>query len=134
MSEVPKLLLCIEDDEDDCIWIEEAAQEIDPKMVFVAKPNGRDALAFLNRQIEQNYLPCLILMDINMPVMDGRQTLSIIKKDPVFKDIPLVVFTTSSSKTDVFFCEQYGVDIITKPNRIGELKKSIRQLVVSRCG
>ena len=133
MSAEPKLLLCVEDDEDDCQWIEEAAQEIDPRLVFVAKSNGREALAFLNRQKEQNYLPCLILLDINMPVMDGRQTLSQLKKDPTFKNIPVVVFTTSSSKSDLHFCEQYGVDMITKPNRISELKNAVRHLVMSRC-
>ena len=133
MSAEPKLILCVEDDEDDCQWIEEAAQEIDPRLVFVAKANGREALAFLNRQKEQNYLPCLILLDINMPVMDGRQTLLHLKKDSVFKNIPVVVFTTSSSKSDQHFCEENGVDIITKPNRISELKSAVRHLVMSRC-
>jgi FOG: CheY-like receiver len=133
MSAEPKLLLCVEDDEDDCQWIEEAAQEIDPRIVFVSKSNGREALAFLHRQKEQNYLPCLILLDINMPVMDGRQTLLQLKKDPAFKNIPVVVFTTSSSKSDQHFCEQNGVDMITKPNRIAELKNAVKHLVLSRC-
>jgi CheY-like chemotaxis protein len=133
MSAEPKLILCVEDDEDDCQWIEEAAQEIDPRLVFVAKANGREALAFLNRQKEQNYLPCLILLDINMPVMDGRQTLIHLKNDELFKKIPVVVFTTSSSKADQNFCEENGVDIITKPNRISELKSAVRHLVLSRC-
>ncbi|MGZ8538752.1 MAG: hypothetical protein ACXWV9_10840 [Flavisolibacter sp.] len=76
----PKLLLCVEDDEDDCVWIEEASAEIDPRLVFVAKSNGKEALMFLHRQKEQNFLPCLILLDLNMTGMDGKQTLVEIKK------------------------------------------------------
>jgi CheY-like chemotaxis protein len=133
MPKFPKLLLCIEDDEDDRISIEEAATETDPKLVFVAKPNGREALTFLNHQKEQHQLPCLILLDINMPVMNGKETLVAIKKDPVLKDIPIIVFTTSSSKLDQLFCEQYGADMVTKPLRQYDLKRVIEQVVLSRC-
>jgi CheY-like chemotaxis protein len=133
MSELPKLLLCIEDDEDDRAFIEEAATEADPKLIFVAKVNGREAMMFLNRQKEQDQLPCLILLDINMPLMNGRETLIAIKKDPALKNIPVVVFTTSSNKADEIFCEQYGADMVTKPVRPLELKRVIEHVVLSRC-
>src|SRR5688572_27698781 len=129
----PKLLLCVEDDEDDCIWIEEASAEIDPRLVFVAKPNGKEALMFLHRQKQQNFLPCLILLDLNMPGMDGKQTLTEIKKDPELEKIPVVVFTTSSSKNDKIFCEKYGAEMVTKPDQAKELKKTIQDIVMSRC-
>ncbi len=133
MSDTPKLLLCVEDDEDDCAWIEEATAEVDPQLVFVAKHNGKAAMQFLDKQKEQNYLPCLILLDINMPVMDGKQTLTLIKKDPALKEIPVVVLTTSASKEDQVFCERHGAEIITKPNRIKELKSAVQHLLLSRC-
>ena len=133
MSESPKLLLCIEDDEDDRAFIEEAATETDPKLLFVAKSNGREAMTFLYGQKEQRQLPCLILLDINMPLMSGKETLVAIKKDPVLKNIPVLVFTTSSSKADQIFCEQYGADMVTKPVRPAELKRVIEHVVLSRC-
>jgi len=133
MSQPPKLLLCIEDDEDDQAFIEEAATETDPKLVFVAKSNGREALIFLNSQKEQHQLPCLILLDINMPLMSGKETLVAIKKDPALKNIPVVVFTTSSSKADQVFCEHYGADMVTKPVRPLDLKRVIEHVVLSRC-
>ena len=133
MSELPKLLLCIEDDEDDRAFIEEAATETDPKLVFVAKANGREAMTYLNRQKEHDQLPCLILLDINMPLMNGKETLVAIRKDPVLKNIPVIVFTTSSSKADQVFCEQYGADMVTKPVRPMEIKRVIEHLVLSRC-
>lgn len=133
MSDTPRLFLCIEDDEDDCAWIEEAACEIDPSLQFVSQPNGRDALAFLKRLKDQHHLPCLILLDMNMPVMDGKQTLVALKKDPDFQHIPVVMFTTSSSRADKLFCEMWGADMITKPERINELKTAVRKLVLARC-
>ncbi len=133
MSTTPRLLLCIEDDEDDSLWIEEAAREVDPGLLFVNKRNGRDALTFLNRQKQEHYLPCLILLDINMPVMNGRETLAAIKNDPVFTKIPVIVFSTSLHLTDVQFCERYGVELITKPHRITEFKRKIQHIVLSRC-
>jgi CheY-like chemotaxis protein len=133
MSTTPRLLLCIEDDEDDSLWIEEAALEVDPQLIFVNKPNGRDALYFLNRQKEQHYLPCLILLDINMPVMNGKETLAAIKRDPAFNKIPVIVFSTSFHITDVHFCEQHGVELITKPDKVKEFKRKIQHIVLSRC-
>jgi CheY-like chemotaxis protein len=133
MSQPPKLLLCVEDDEDDCALIEEAATGVNPRLIFVMKSNGKEALMFLNRQKADGYLPCLILLDMNMPLMDGRQTLVAIKKDTALQNIPVVIFTTSSSRTDRFFCEQYGVDMVTKPDNISELKKVVTHLVLSRC-
>ncbi|GAC1705256.1 MAG: response regulator [Flavisolibacter sp.] len=133
MSSLPKLLLCIEDDEDDCYWIQEAAKEIDSQLVFVNKKNGSEALSFLTKQKEHHYLPCLILMDINMPVMDGRETLKNLKKDPILCEVPIIVFSTSNSVTDKLFCEKFGVELVTKPQRWEEFRKIIQHVVLSRC-
>ena len=133
MSKSPKLLLCIDDDADDRAYIEEAATETDPKLVFVSKANGREAMMYLNNQKEQHHLPCLILLDINMPLMGGKETLVAIKKDPALKNIPVVVFTTSSNKADEAFCEKYGADMVTKPVRPFDLKRVIEHVVLSRC-
>jgi len=133
MNTTDKLLLCVEDDHDDSLWIGEISAEVDPKIVFVAKPNGRDALLFLDHQKEQNHLPCLILLDLNMPLMDGKETLLAIKKDPELREIPVVVFTTSSSKKDELFCEKHGAEMITKPQSFPGFKRTIKHLVLSRC-
>jgi len=132
MDNQPKLILCVEDDEDDIALIEETVNEIDSSLRIVAKPNGKEALMFLHRQKEQHYLPCLILLDFNMPVMNGKDVLDSIMKDDVFKQIHVIVFTTSSSLRERLICESYGVEIVTKPNRIAEFKRVLNHLVV-RC-
>jgi CheY-like chemotaxis protein len=132
MDNQPKLLLCIEDDQDDIILIEEAALEFDNFLRFVAKANGKEALMFLHRQKQENYLPCLILLDINMPVMNGIEVLEALKADIHFKKIPIVVFTTSSGHREKLLCDSYGVELITKPNRVSEFKKTLAHLLV-RC-
>jgi CheY-like chemotaxis protein len=132
MSDQPKLLLCIDDDEDDVALIEEAALEFDASLRFVTKANGKEAMMFLHRQKEQNYLPCLILLDINMPIMNGKEVLEILKTDLEFKKIPIVVFTTSSGQREKLLCDSLGIELITKPNRVFEFKKALTHLLV-RC-
>jgi len=133
MTTNPKLLLCIEDDDDDRILIEEAASEVDPDLVFIHKWNGKEGMAFLQKQKEFSDYPCLILMDLNMPVMNGKEALARIKNDPDLKKIPVVVFSTSSNKGDHNYCEQYGAELITKPIKMEELKRKIQQVVIARC-
>ena len=132
MDNQPKLILCVEDDEDDIALIEETVNEIDSSLRFVAKPNGKEALKFLHRQKEQHYLPCLILLDFNMPVMNGKDVLDAIMKDDAFKKIQVILFTTSSSQREQLICESYGVEIVTKPQRIAEFKRVLNHLVL-RC-
>ena len=67
-----------------------------------------------------------------MPMMNGKETLVALKKDPVLKNIPVLVFTTSSTKAYQLFCEQYA-DMVTKPVRPSELKRVIEHVVLSRC-
>jgi CheY-like chemotaxis protein len=132
MDNQPKLLLSIEDDQDDIALIEEAALEFDSSLRFVAKANGKEAMMFLHRQKEENNLPCLILLDINLPLMNGKEVLEALKNDSKFKEIPIVVFTTSSGQREKLLCDAFGVEMITKPNRVFEFKKVLSHLLV-RC-
>lgn len=133
MPESYKLLLCVEDDLDDCAWIQEAAAEVDPKLEFAHKQNGQEALQFLQELKERNTLPCLILLDINMPILDGKETLKMLKKDRELRDIPVVVFTTSANIDDRLFFQKYNVEVVTKPSGLEHFHKVIEHIVLSRC-
>lgn len=70
-----------------------------------------------------------MLLDINMPRMDGKQTLSAIKTDPELQDLNVVMFSTSAAPRDLLFCAQHGVKMITKPSSIRELQAIITPLL-----
>lgn len=91
--------------------------------------NGQEALAFLSESKAQAHLPCLIILDINMPVMDGKETLSILKRTEGYKEIPVVVFTTSNSELDKLFCKKHQVEMITKPPHYKSLESAVLRLL-----
>lgn len=127
-----KKVLCVDDDEDDQMIVTETIQEVDGSLEVVTALNGVEALKILEEAKSNNDLPCLIIMDINMPLMDGKQTLVEIKKDKALDNVPIVMFTTSSSQLDIAFCQQYGVDFITKPINLQDFHNTIQKLLSFR--
>jgi CheY-like chemotaxis protein len=78
--------------------------------------NGVLMLDLLKKHYEQNELPCLIVLDLNMPKMNGTETLSHIKKDERFKDIPVIIYSTSINPFEKEKCMRLGAhSYITKP-------------------
>ena len=74
-------------------------------------------------------MPSLIMLDLNMPGMDGRQTLKQIKEDESFQQIPVVMVTTSINRIDKEVCHRLGADLlITKPDTMGKWQQVIQQL------
>ena len=90
--------------------------------------NGEEALAYLRRQgkYANAPLPDLILLDLNMPRKDGRETLDEIKSDPELRRIPVVILTTSSLEADVVKSYDLGANCyITKPVDLAQFMKVI---------
>jgi CheY-like chemotaxis protein len=78
--------------------------------------NGMEVLRFLEQLAPGEPLPCCIILDINMPVWSGVQTLQVLKAHEKFKAIPVVMFTTSSSQRDIDLSMLIGATaFITKP-------------------
>jgi CheY-like chemotaxis protein len=116
MNEVHILL--VEDNEGDIILTTEAFNDmkLDNKLSVVR--DGEEALRFLKKQGEHTgaSTPQLVLMDINLPGMDGKQLLDIIKKDEELKEIPVVMLTCSDTDADISECYDKQVNwYITKP-------------------
>jgi CheY-like chemotaxis protein len=98
--------------------------------VHVAE-NGLAALKFLKKEQghEDAVTPDLILVDLNMPIMDGREFLREIKQDPTLKKIPVCILSTSSSETDVN--DSYALhanSYITKPLQLNDYREVIRTI------
>jgi CheY-like chemotaxis protein len=123
-----RIVLCVDDDPDDRELIRNAIFKIDPSYTVAHATNGKEALQYLTRA-KENELPCLVIMDINMPVMDGKQALTEIKRDKKLSQVPVVVFTTSSHPADLNFCRQYGVELITKPANFKQITVEAERLL-----
>jgi CheY-like chemotaxis protein len=98
MKVVNKPILLVEDDQVDIMTVKRSLKEIRVTNPLVNKENGEDALNYLRDP--KNEKPCIILLDLNMPVMNGIEFLQIVKHDSQLKRIPVVVLTTSEEQQD----------------------------------
>lgn len=123
-------ILYAEDDLDDLDMVK-LAFETKEDIEIIHANDGNEALAYLDG-LADGHLPCLIILDINMPGMDGRQTLIQLKQHETYKNIPVVMFTTSNSPTDIEFARKYGADFVTKPLRFDEIENLVT-VFADRC-
>ncbi|HZH67383.1 MAG TPA: response regulator [Flavisolibacter sp.] len=124
-----KQVLWADDDMDDLMLMRHVLKDIGEEFDIKEVHNGREALDYLEVVKQERALPCLIILDMNMPVLNGKETLSLIKKDHSLKDIPVVFFTTSNSELDKMYCRRFGVEMITKPPRYNNLKEAVKKLL-----
>lgn len=122
-------ILWADDDCDDLMMMREILLKNCPNYQIVEVNNGKEAIEFLEKSKKNAAYPCLVILDINMPVMDGKETLSTIKGREDFKEIPVVVFTTSNSELDKMFCEKHNVEMITKPPQYKSLESAVMRLL-----
>lgn len=128
-------ILIAEDDPDDRLLLEEAFQAFKNKCELYFVEDGEILMEYLHHlgrytDLRSSPRPGLILLDLNMPKKDGRQALLEIKNDPRLKEIPLIIWTTSSLKEDNVRCREAGADeYLTKPSSFAELDETIRRLM-----
>jgi CheY-like chemotaxis protein len=106
-------ILCVDDDEDDLFMLRQAIESIGTDYRILEAFDGVHALELLQEMKQEGELPCLIVLDINMPRMDGKQTLVALQQDKAFSSIPVVLFTTSSSTLDKTFSESKKVELLS---------------------
>jgi CheY-like chemotaxis protein len=130
MKTRPIHLFLVDDDEDDAGFFEQTIKDIDPQVHFKAAQNGQQALDLLRS--EDGASPDLIFLDLNMPVMDGKQCLQELKADPGLSHIPVIIYTTSSQSRDIEEAMINGaVCFITKPSSLKELQFILATLMNS---
>jgi len=125
-------ILIAEDDADDRFLLQSAFQENGYKDKLHFVENGIELLDYL-KGLEENdgmiSMPRFIMLDLNMPKKDGREVLKEIKQHPVFNDIPLIIFSTTSNEQEMKRCYELGASsYITKPNSFESLKKIVADL------
>jgi CheY-like chemotaxis protein len=127
-------ILIADDDPDDRLMTKEALEEsfLVNELKFVV--DGVELLEYLRRQgkfaeAKDSPRPGIILLDLNMPKIDGREALKLIKTDPDLKSIPIVVLTTSKADEDIVKTYDLGVNcFISKPVSFSEFVEVTRAL------
>ena len=94
-----KPILLVEDDNIDAMTVERVLKDLKVSNPLVRTNNGEEALDYLKG--EGNQKPCLTLLDLNMPKMNGIELLKVVKADGVLRNIPVIVLTTSDEQRDI---------------------------------
>lgn len=116
----PITILMADDDDDDYVLTKKALKESKLLNTLVRVKDGEELIDYLLArgpyEGQEVARPGVILLDLNMPRMDGREALKVIKSDPTLSNIPVIVFTTSKAEEDVYRSYQLGGNsFITKP-------------------
>ena len=129
-----KLILLAEDDPDDIYLISEAIDESKLPVHMMMVQDGEELLQYLHRKPpyedpESSPRPDLILLDLNMPRVDGREVLEEIKSDPALRMIPIIVLTTSKAEEDLERTYTAGASgFVTKPASFRGLREAIAKI------
>jgi len=127
-----KYILVGEDDVDDQEMLLEIFNDIDKSYELKFIDNGGIVISFLTN-LKNDEMPCLIVLDYNMPELNGEDILKKLQKDKRFRDIPKILWSTSESSANKTKCIELGAsDFIVKPSRIKDLEK-IAKYMISFC-
>jgi len=121
-----KTCFLIDDDEDDQEIFTLALREADASIKCVTASDGVEALAKLAD--DKTFIPDYIFLDLNMPLMNGKECLREIRKQSHLKGVPVIIFSTSSEPHDIEETRKLGAnDFITKPPLISSLSRQLAE-------
>jgi len=123
------LVLYADDDKDDIRFVEEAFSENVLNVEIVAVENGQKAVDYLDHLSVLDPNPCLIILDINMPRMNGKEALLRIRQMDRFRNTPVVLFSTSSLPQDRQFAAKHAAGFITKPLDSRQMQRITDQFI-----
>lgn len=110
-------ILYADDDSDDCFLLSESivSNGLHADLVYAA--NGQEAISYMDRSPDA--LPSLVILDVNMPKMNGRETLRYLKNHPRYKTIPVIMLSTSDNKIEMDACAAQGaLSYFVKPRHM----------------
>jgi CheY-like chemotaxis protein len=123
------VIILIDDDEDDIdIFKEVVHNGIDLPIDVITGRNGLECLKLLEKTV-----PDIVFLDINMPIMNGKECLKIIKQHDTYKHIPIVIYSTTTSKHEIESVKKLGAHFLSKPisfkNSIPPLEAIISKII-----
>lgn len=120
------VILYAEDDYDDFESVKEAMEQLTNGYQLRHAQNGTQVQQYFE---EGKQRPNLIVLDLNMPVMDGKEVLKWLKEQENFRDIPVMVFTTSSREEDVKLCQKHDCTFFRKPTLYRDLLHVVQTML-----
>lgn len=126
------IIFYADDDTDDLELVQDAFARFTNNVEVVTAKDGVQALSYLQSLNIQTPTPCLIILDINMPILNGRDVLKKIKELPHLLTVPVVLFSTSSSTLDQEFAKKYNAGFVTKPLDVSQMEM-ITELFIDHC-
>jgi CheY-like chemotaxis protein len=125
----PITVLIIDDDEDDRFFMEQAFKTDSPTTQLYSTPDGQQALDLLSSVYP---LPDVVILDLNMPGLNGFEVLERLKQSTRYQQIPVVILTTSDASDDQEQCRQLGAtEFITKPTTFSGLSDIAERIRLS---
>ncbi|RYY90885.1 MAG: response regulator [Chitinophagaceae bacterium] len=127
-------ILMADDDQDDQMILRDSIVDISTTAELQFAMNGEEAMTLLEQGYVQQRLPMLIVLDLNMPLMNGPQTLAAIKNDARFDSIPVIIYSTSINRLEKEKCLRLGAQAYwVKPISYQE-SRTIAQKFLEACG
>ncbi len=111
-------IIYVDDDFDDKELMKELFTPIS-EYNLVILDDGLDLLQYLQKRAD---VPALIILDINMPVVDGKKSIRTLKESKRYKDIPVVMYSTTTNAQEIEWYKLLGVDVITKPTSYADFQ------------
>lgn len=122
-------VLYADDDTDDLELVQDAFARYANNVEVVSFMDGISVLSYLQSLSTFDPSPCLVILDVNMPVLNGKETLIKLRQLDRFDSVPVVLFTTSSQPQDKSFAAKYNAGFITKPLDVKQMEMITDQFI-----
>ena len=132
MCDKEKFILYVDDDADDREMLTEAIHKADPMVKVRLAENGLQALHVLH-EVKKTRLPCLIVLDLNMPFLDGKEVFQRLKNDEELDGVPVLIFSSSEKPDDKAGFNSMGIEYFSKPSHFSHLEQIASHMVSICC-
>jgi CheY-like chemotaxis protein len=121
-----KHIVLADDDREDLEFFQDALKDNCPQVKITTAEDGGELLSVLDGNL---FLPDVIVLDLNMPRVNGKDCLKAIRKNDRFEKVPVIVYSTSSSKNDRDECLLFGANYyVTKPGSLQAISSLVKKL------
>ncbi|HEU0064859.1 MAG TPA: response regulator [Flavisolibacter sp.] len=127
-----RYIIFADDDADDLELITGFFKQYNREVNVLEFKDGKEVLKFLDDFALNASAPILIILDINMPRMNGKETLMAIRNHTSYQHIPVMLYSTSNNKADHLFCQQFNASWIIKPSNIDGVKQ-VAKIIADFC-